>query len=140
MLPIYFRSKRQHANVYAFGLNPFKVFLIAILPLMYIWSLLFDYSSTAIAYSSLANTLLAMGTFVAVLVLRQIEKNEPEVNLEDRKSWIMGNIFTIFPQFNFAFGMFELYVNSNLIKTCGIDEQTKEYCRSMNLTYTEEGF
>ena len=81
--------------------NSLKVFLIAILPLMYIWSLLFDHSSTAIAYSSLANTLLAMGTFVAVIVMRQIERSEPEVMLEDRKSWLMGNIFTIFPQVGF---------------------------------------
>ena len=134
---------------------------------MYIWSLLFDHSSTAIAYSSLANTLLAMGTFVAVLVMRQIERSEPEVELEDRKSWLMGNIFTIFPQvdfknclikklhiigekilenllkstkFNFAFGMFEIYVNSNLKKTCGIDNSTRAYCESQNLTFTEESF
>lgn len=150
-------------------LNSIKVFLIAILPLMYIWSLLFDHSSTAVAYSSLANTLLAMGTFVAVLVMRQIERSEPEVELEDRKSWLMGNIFTIFPQvdfknclakknshnlilkkfleiflkstkFNFAFGMFEIYVNSNLKKTCGIDNSTRAICESQNLTYTEECF
>ena len=68
---------------------------------MYIWSLLFDHSSTAIAYSSLANTLLAMGTFVAVIVMRQIERSEPEVILEERQSWLMGNIFTIFPQDGF---------------------------------------
>ena len=68
---------------------------------MYIWSLLFDHSSTAIAYSSLANTLLAMATFVAVIVMRQIERTEPEIELEDRKSWLMGIIFTIFPQVDF---------------------------------------
>ena len=42
-----------------------------------------------------------MGTFVAVIVMRQIERSEPEVMLEDRKSWLMGNIFTIFPQVGF---------------------------------------
>lgn len=81
-----------------------------------------------------------MGTFVAVLVMRQIERSEPEIELEDRKSWLMGNIFTIFPQFNFAFGMFEIYVNSNLKKSCGIDNSTRAYCESQNLTFTENSW
>ena len=43
-------------------------------------------------------------------------------------------------KFNFAFGMFEIYVNSNLKKTCGIDNSTRAYCESQNLTFTEESF
>ena len=42
--------------------------------------------------------------------------------------------------FNFAFGMFEIYVNSNLKKSCGIDNSTIAYCESQNLTFTEERF
>ena len=108
---------------------------------MYLLSFVFDHSSSAIAYSSLINTLVAIGTFLIVLILRRVEQEESVKNVEIDTEFKIGDflndLFCIFPQFNFAYGLFEIYYNSNVKSKCTTDNETISFCQMSNITYQE---
>ena len=54
----------------------------------------------------------AMNTFITVAILRV-----PDLGLQST-ALMLNNWFLIFPQFNFAMGLFDLYFNTNILKVC----------------------
>ena len=125
------------------------MFTLAQLPLTYVFSFRFSNPSSAIANTAFINVFLAIGSFLAVFILRLIPGTSENILLSSLVYYfhhkkdtqdvgkMLNNLFLIFPQFNFAMGLFDIYYNANILQQCTEDEMAKAACEYANVTYSE---
>ena len=49
---------------------------------------------------------------------------------------VLNDVFCIFPQFNFAMGLFDIYYNANIVKGCTSSKLAELACKAQNVTYS----
>jgi len=107
------------------------MFTISQLPFGYCCSFIFDTAASALTYCSVINIALGLITMIAVSILEV-----PSLELVDVAEK-MDYAFCIFPQYDFARGLFVLYINANIKSLCTESEENEIICELQNITYAE---